>query len=103
MRLNFIGSRFEDATPNYEYERENPIYVTHLKNIIEYNSITSICDNILQKHCPCDFELTIVDYMGLTWRYVGRTLYQKPTREQNETNTFVFLGYHTRSPAEYLI
>ena len=71
------GSRFEDATLNYEYERANPIYFTHLKHLIDYNSITSIYDNILQKHCPCDFELTIVNFMGLTWRYVGRTFWER--------------------------
>ena len=30
--------------------------------------------------------------MGLPGRYVGKALYYKPTREQDETSTFVFEG-----------
>ena len=30
--------------------------------------------------------------MGLAGRYVGKALYYKPTREQDETSTFVFEG-----------
>ena len=30
--------------------------------------------------------------MGLPGRYVGRGIYYKPTREQDETSTFVFEG-----------
>ena len=45
-----------------------------------------------QKHCPCEYEHTTVTFMGSPGRYVGKALYYKPTREQNETSAFVFEG-----------
>ena len=55
---NLRGStpQFEDATPNYEYERANPMYFTHLRDLMRYNSIKSICDGIKS---ICDGILSI--------------------------------------------
>ena len=46
--------------------------------------------NQKQKHCQHDYEHTPVSFMRLAGRFVGKALYYKSTRDQDETSTFVF-------------